>query len=261
MNILSRELSQKTSKLVSDIISSVSLPVQFHPLANRPNPNDQVAGSVDAYGYNGQYQIWINVDFPQDIFEANLLHELRHIVQTESGFSGVFNKQIDRYPESDQTFIKEVGSHLSSVVLDIDVNKWLESQGYSFSFFYEHNADSLIANSSYPYNHLDDPLNFANLSLAILHASLYVNDDKVTELFNAYSCYSKVIETVSSLRKKLLSMNINDPIMSLIAHGLEIQTLGLWKYYVAATPRSKIRTSREFFSFADLHCFSVDTEE
>ncbi len=64
MNILSRELSQKTSKLVSDIINSVSLPVQFHPLANRPNPNDQVAGSVDAYGYNGQYQIWINVDFP-----------------------------------------------------------------------------------------------------------------------------------------------------------------------------------------------------
>lgn len=261
MKILSRSISEKTEKIISNLCRSFCLPVKIFSIAKRPNHNDQVAGTVDAHGTGGIYSVWIDDSLPQMAFESDILHELHHITQVENGFSEVFYKLTSKFHSTDRSFIEEVGSHLSCTVLDIEVNNWLLQNGYDYTFFTEGNYNGLLKNSDYPYTELNDPLNFANLTLALLHASLYVDDTSASRLFDAYSTYPDVTACAMWLRKKLLSINIDCPAAALFAHGLLIDSMNVWQYYYAATPTQKIRTRGEYVSFTNDLSFLSDTKE
>ena len=257
MKILSRAVSDKTENIVTSICKSLNKPVKYFPINKRPNSKDSVAGTVDAHGRRGFYSVWIDQKLPRNIFEADLLHELRHIVQVENGFSEIFNKNTDEFHSPDRSFIEEVGSHLSSVVLDMEVNNWLLENGYSYSFFVEKNLTGLLSNANYPYTKLDDPLNFANLAYALLHTSIYIDDASSTTLFDAYSKYPRLVACISDLRKEFLSIEVNSPSSSLLAHAELLDVLGVWKYFYAATPFCRVRTHSEYVNFAH----RVGTEE
>lgn len=261
MKILSKEISEKTENLVNTICSSLRVPVIYFPISQRPNSRDSVAGTVDPHERGGFYRVWLNEALPQYPFEVDLLHELHHIVQIEAGFSEIYNKDTPDFHSADRAFIEEVGSHLSSAVLDIEVNNWLLQCGYSYSFFTEQNFAALLSQTDHLYTGLTDPLNAANLSCALLQGSLYVDKTSAANLFGVYSSYPKVSSCASALRNELLAMNIDSPVSSLFAHGLVIDSMNLWKFYYAATPDRKIRTHGEYVSFSREMRFLTDTEE
>lgn len=251
MKILGRNISPKTQQHVEDIYASLPLSVRYFTTAERPNKSYQVAGAVDVHGNGEHYSVWLDKSLPQDAFEADLLHELRHIVQVLSGFSTVYNKDSHELYSSDKEFIREVGAHLASTVLDMEVNTWLRKNGYSPDFFIAQNLNGALKHASHQYQNLDDPLNFANVVLSLLLVALPLDDTSAAHLSNAYSAYPAVTACVDSLRSALLSVSLDNPTSSTWAHGLLIDRLGLWKYYYVATPSRKIRTHKEYANFAE----------
>lgn len=211
MQILKRELSPKTAILVSQIEQSLHSSIYYLDVSMRPNMKDIVFGTVDVHPNDGIYKVWLQSALPQDPFEADLLHELRHIVQIKSGYPEVCNKNTAEFYSEDRSFIQEVGSHLSSVILDIDVNIWLIRNGYSYEYFSSKNVEGLLRNKDYRYTMLDDSLNFANLSCALLNASLFSNKLSIQKICDAYSAYPEVIRAVSDLYDKLSTMTIDNP--------------------------------------------------
>lgn len=251
MDILGKTISEKTAVFVSSIEQSVRLPIQYLDNSTRPNTTYRVFGTVDTHPLDGIYKVWLMPDLTQEDYEANLLHELHHIVQVESGYSEVYNKNTVEFHSKDRAFIQEVGAHLSSFVLDMDVDIWLERNGYSQEHFFRTNYDSLIANCHHQYTLLNDPLNFANLSLALLHIASHFDDDAAQTLFNAYSTYPKVINAASKLRNTLRAMKIDNPTAAAHAHCLIIDFLELWKYFYVISPDIKIRTRKEYLDYLD----------
>lgn len=253
MKILSRNVSEKTEKIVSSIEASVHFPIHYQEISARPNQSYASFGTVNPHPVEGAYNVWLSTQLPQDVFETDLLHELRHIVQVESGYSEVYNKETNEFHSKDRAFIQEVGAHISSVVLDIDVDIWLNNNGYTQEYFFRTNYDNFLSACNYKYTLLNDPLNFANLCHALLQISVHCDDKAAQILFNAYSAYPDVIKTVSELRNSLRPMKIDNPIASSLAHCLVIDTLQLWKYYYISSSCAKIRTNGEYCSFLALH--------
>lgn len=249
MKILSKNLTEKTSEIVSSIEKSVHLPIAYYSVKDRPNKSYGVAGSIDVSGESGSYSIWLDTTLPPEAFEVNLLHELRHILQAEAGFSMVCNKPSLALFSNDRDFIKEVGSHLASVVLDIDVNRWLRQMGYSSSFFAQSNLAYLLQHTDARYPGLADPLNFANLVLSLLIAACDVDDKDAARLYEAYHTYPKAVESASHLRDQLLSMPLDSPVSTCLAHCILVDGLGLWKYYYVAAGDREVRTHQEYLSF------------
>lgn len=258
MKILSREISEQTEKIVAEIETSAHLKIAYHAIKERPNQSDQVAGSVDTSGADGLYHVYLDKRLPQEAFETDVLHELKHILQAENGVSMVYNKPSSAYFSRDRDFIKEVGSHLASVVLDIDVNRWLEQLGYQYSFFARGNLDYLIQNSNFHYKGLADPLNFANLVLALLVTSCSIDEENASRLFDAYRAYPKVVDTTRSLRERLLSMPLDTPTSTCLAHCILVDELELWTFYYVAVGDRKIRSHQEYLAFCMEAGFSLD---
>lgn len=251
MEILSRKLSEKTECLVTEIRSRSSLPVKFFTIELRPGGGDTSFGSTLTHPTDGIYKVWLRNDLPQEPFEANLLHELYHTVQAESQYPEVYNKDSAEFHSKDQSFIQGVGGRLSSVILDLDVNTRLSQNGYSHSYFDAVNLEGMIRNKDYPYTGLQDPLNFANLALAILHLSLSLEEGPLESLYTAYSAYPRIIETVKELREQIISVGVTTPLTAAACQALLIDTFGLWKYYYVLSPSVKIRTHSDFLRFCE----------
>ena len=250
MRILGKAVSPKTESLIVKLENSFNYPVEYLPISDRPNGRGNSAGSVDIYHQTGKYRVWLATDLPQGAFEADILHELHHVTQGESGYPNAFNKNSTDFCSADRSFVQGLGSHIGSVVLDIDVNHWLSENGYSYSFFTSNNYQVLLHNQQ-PFTTLSDPLNFAELCLALVHASLYVDDFDAATLLQRYAQYANVNETVSLLRKELLSFSRFTPQTATDAMGFVIDTLKLWKWYYILSPAINIRTSKEYSAFRD----------
>lgn len=261
MQILKREISSRTAALVSQIEQSAHLPVRYFEISKRPNINDSVAGTVDVHPGDGVYKVWLQSSLPQEPFESDLLHELHHIVQIESGYSEVCNKNISEFYSTDRAFIQEVGAHLSSVILDIDVNIWLARNGYSHDFFSTGNLNALLAGKNHRYTRLGDQLNFANLCLALLHTALSAGGSAIQQICDAYSAYPRVTRAASELYSELTKMTIDNPKSAMRGHCLVIDTLNLWKYYFVAAPGIKVRTHKEYEAFLSSQNIGKGTPE
>lgn len=261
MQILTKKISTRTAAFVSQIEQSIHLPIRYFDISSRPNMNDAVAGTVDVHPADGIYKVWLQASLPQNPFESDLLHELYHIVQIESGYSEVCNKSTSEFHSTDGAFIQEVGNHLSSVILDLDVNIWLTRNGYSYDYFSVGNLDALLANKNCRYTRLDDPLNFANLCWALLHAALSSGGEAIQQLCDAYSSYPQIIRTVSELYNELTKMTIDNPKSAMRGHCLVIDTLNLWKYYFVAAPGIKVRTHKEYEAFLSSQNIGKGTPE
>lgn len=257
MKILSKELTGRTAEIVTKIESNVKLPVRYYPIKSRPNYAGDVAGSVNPFGENGEYPVWLNDDLPQDPFEVDVLHELRHIVQVESRFSAVFNKDSIAFSPQMAAPIQYIGGKLSSLILDMEVNCWLKSLGYSYSFFTDGNANFLQSNvSQYPLP--ANELQMAELCLKLLHGTLYTDDKTAIEIFSIYDHHGEALKIAQELRKRLLRMKMTDPVSTALGHGLLIDALNFWKYYYVGLDNRKIRTQKEYLAFCTEAEFSPD---
>lgn len=249
MKILGKTISDRTASIIVSIEKALPLPIDYFPIQKCPGFSGNSAGSVDAFGSNGIYRVWLNTSLPKDAFEADLLHELRHIIQIKAGYSTVYNKDSIDFHTGLQVTIENIGSLLSSVVLDVEVNSWLRENGYSYTYFTDNNYTVRLNDRSYATENINHLLGYSKFVLSLLHASLYVDDAASNKLFDAYASYSRASETAKRLREKIMNLPINTPQNAAIAHCYIIDTLQLWSYYGVLFQNKKIRTHKEFESF------------
>ena len=247
--ILGKTLSPKTSEIVSGMESEFRFPVKYYPASERPNKSDSIYGSVDPYGEGGFYKVWLRVGITDELFETNLLHELTHIAQVEHGYPVVCNKNSAVFHSSDRDFIEELGAHLGSTVLDIDVQKRLLACGYENCEFAEQNAAGLIATSDHDYNQLDDPLNYAMLVVILLMTAALVSTATQDALYTAYGRYPLVVSDVRFLYAKIQQIGAATPEKAAAALGAIIDRLSLWSHYFIFLNGRRIRTHGEYSAF------------
>ena len=247
--ILGKTLSPKTSEIVSDMESEFRLPVKYYPASEHPNKSDSVFGSVDPYGVDGFYKVWSRVDITGEVFETNLLHELTHIAQVERGYPIVCNKDSADFHSSDRGFVKNLGAHLGSTVLDIDVQRQLLEHGYANCEFAEKNAARLIAASSHDYTRLNDPLNYAMLVVDLLMTASLVSAATRDALCTAYGRYISVVADVRLLYDKIQQLGTSTPEKAAASLGAIIDHLSLWPYYLIYLDGKRIRTHGEYSAF------------
>lgn len=244
--ILGKTLSPKTSEIVYSMESGFRLPVKYYFASERANKSDSIFGSVDAYGVDGVYKVWLRTDIPDKLFETNLLHELSHITQAEEGYPIVCNKNSADFRSSNRDFIEELGAHLGSAVLDIDVQKRLLVCGYENREFAEQNAAGLIAASDYDYNQLNDPLNYAMLVVSLLMTAALVGAATRDALYIAYGRYPLAISDARLLYGEIQQVGTDTPEKAAAALGAIIDRLSLWSHYFIFLSGRRIRTSGEY---------------
>ena len=249
MQILTKEISTRTATFVSQIEQSAHLPVRYFDISARPNISDGVFGTVDTHPNDGIYKVWLQSALPQEPFEADLLHELRHILQVESGCSEVYNKDSAEFHGPNRAFIQNVGAHLSSAILDAEVNSWLTHIGYSQEYFSTINLDTLLSVSDHGHINIEDPLEFADLCLKIVHSALSTNGTSMQKICAAYSSYQRATQTASEMYSKLSEISLDNLNSIMLGHCLVVDSLNLWRYYYVATPRIRIRTHGEYVAF------------
>lgn len=247
--ILGKTLSPKTSEIVSGMESEFRIPVKYYLASEHPNKSDSVFGSVDPYGVDGFYKVWSRVDIPGEMFETNILHELTHISQVEEGYPIVCNKNSADLHSSNRDFIEELGAHLGSAVLDIDVQRRLLACGYENCEFAERNAAGLIATSNHDYNQLNDPLNYAMLVVSLLMVASLVSTATRDALCTAYGRYTPVIADVRFLYDKIQQIGTSTPEKAAASLGAIIDHLSLWSYYLIYLDGKRIRTPGEYSTF------------
>ena len=247
--ILGKTLSPKTSEIVSGMESEFRIPVKYYSASERPNKSDSIYGSVDPYGAGGFYKVWLRADITDELFETNLLHELTHISQVEEGYPIVCNKNSADLHSSNRDFIEELGAHLGSAVLDIDVQRRLLACGYEDCEFAERNAAGLIATSNHDYNQLNDPLNYAMLVVSLLMVASLVSTATRDALCTAYRRYTPVIADVRFLYDKIQQIGTSTPEKAAASLGAIIDHLSLWSYYLIYLDGKRIRTPGEYSTF------------
>ena len=246
IKILSKELSKKAESALSCLASELQFPIKYLSMSALPNTRGYAFGAVDAYPRDGCYKVWLREDLQEDIFEANLLHEVRHIVQIEAAYPCVLNKDTADFHSNSKAFVEEVGSRIGSVVLDTDVNIWLENAGFSHTYFDIINYNNCIKFSNTNYTHLDDALNFANLVLALLSITYNATQAQAKTLFDAYKKYPLALDAVKDLSAYLLENPPTTQVSAFRALGTIIERLNLWPTYYISLNGKKTRTSKEF---------------
>lgn len=247
--ILGRTLSPKTSDLVSSMEATFRFPVEYYSISAMPNKSRDAHGTVDPFGSNGQYKVWLSLNLTDERFETNLLHELTHIVQIEQGYPCVCNKDSADYHSPDRSFVESLGSRLGSAVLDVDVQERLLEDGYSNCEFAEENAAGLIGNSDHDYTRLDDPLNYAIFVTSLLLTASLVGEATREDLYAAYNRYPPVVNDVRFLYDEMRRIGASTPERAAASLGAIIDRLSLWPYYFILLKGRRIRTRNEYVAF------------
>lgn len=139
MNILGKELSEKTASLIKEITQCLSRPVEYR--FTDPSKTSSY-GQCDAWQPDTYYiyckESLLSAEKKNQIniaFETNLLHELYHLCQIEEGFPYT-RTRCTSVTVTNQNYYDNLGSLFVSSILDLNVDFRLKQNGYTSSYFY-----------------------------------------------------------------------------------------------------------------------------
>ncbi|MFV0515849.1 MAG: hypothetical protein ACK5MV_00425 [Aminipila sp.] len=252
MEILNHKITLKTSGLIQELLNGFSNPVEFQPIKNIPNPlKVNNLGGLD-FSNPKLYTIYLSLKLKDEVFEANVLHELRHIWQIEHFYPHVCNKVIV-YQNNDSDFFQDLGSHIQSQILDIDVNNWLLSKGYSLNYFENMRKDFLNLQNPLDYPLLDDKYNFAQLVSPHMFTFYYMSNEDIMKHINKFSSsyekYKNALYVANEIKEFLFELDLSNTCDCFIVMGEILTRLNLWDKYYIFFKDTKIRTLTEFESF------------
>lgn len=138
MKILGHELSNNTNLIVNKLLSSFSKSVNFLPIHHLYSSKKNLSyfGAAD-YSKSDAYYIYLDESLYGEPFETNLLHELFHICQVEENYPTTSTKN-NNITLPDLPFFNDLGSKISSSILDLDVEIRLNQNGYNSKYFINH---------------------------------------------------------------------------------------------------------------------------
>lgn len=247
MVILGRTISSKTRGLVEELTNTFGKPVAYECLSAESKARHYF-GSLD-FELPTHYIVALDDNLDDQPFEANLLHELRHAAQIELGYPSVKTKQT--YLQlAERPFFSILGNLLRSIILDLDVHRWLDSNGYSSQYFVEHRLQKALNDKTVYRLHI--PFNLASLVANLLYVYLFVDQRQRDELEMAYSDRTpQAVDMVKDIKARITSLGYSTPESVLRCLGVLMDSLDLWAQYSITFNTINLRTTKEFHSFVD----------
>jgi len=182
MNVLDRKISQETANVLKTLFSDtqISFPVEY-------KYTNEETSSVIFLGDKYLMEL-INVD--QSHFEDMLIHEYAHIYQIENSMPKLIIEDVsDEY--------KILLSNVKDIVMDIDVNRILDSLGYSpLKSDKKYNVYFPLFRSFK--KNAPEPCIFDQLQWALELSFIYFTDSK-QHCKNCLNCIEKATYSVSKI--------------------------------------------------------------
>lgn len=139
MNVLGKELSEKTATLINEITQHLSKPVEYR----FTDPSKTASyGQCDPWQPDAYYifckESLLSTARKNQVnvaFETNLLHELSHLCQIEEGFPHTRTRSTP-VTVANQSYYDSLGALFASTILDLNVDFRLKQNNYTSSYFY-----------------------------------------------------------------------------------------------------------------------------
>ena len=212
MNILGKELSEKTANIISEIEQRLSKPVEYR----FTDPNKTLSyGQCDPWQPEAYYvycaESLLSVVKKNQIniaFETNLLHELFHLCQIEEDFPYTRTRNTPA-TLANQTYYDNFGSLFVSSILDLNVDFRLKQNNYTSSYFYNHRI--MRAEKIARRGHIYEGHDFLNAALMLMVLKLAADPTSVNQLLQLYLPHNKsLVVCCLSISDAIAKIGYND---------------------------------------------------
>ena len=163
-----------------------------------------------------------------EIFEANIAHELSHILQLEEKFPLTVRPYEDPW-------VHRFGSELASLILDQDVIERMKTNSFDSSFFNKQKY-MMMKEKAYSENSKSKPENInpkfmLEISLRLAYCCFILSTEKMNFLKGQWGKYSQEsVDNASELHNIILKNNYDTPEKALKSM-IEVNSyLSTWQY-------------------------------
>ena len=248
MKILDTEISDKAAMQIEAVCESLQRPVRYLPAEDPQNgagADDARSGDPTEY-----YTVYLPSGLARRMFEANILYELYHIRQFETGFPTLGYKDSPLFSE-DRDFVGELGSLIFTAVLDLDVYDSLCKCRYNDAvrWFAGNIYEGLTSAASYSFDNLDDKYNFAHLAVTFTKVLYHTDDEQDKKIRELFADYPLILERSFEARDMLRANSPDAPVSAAAAMGRMLGIFDLWDLFYIRISGRKIRTKSEFDTF------------
>lgn len=250
MHILNHALSPLAEDLLVQIEEASSKEIYFHTIEELGISGQSSYGALD-FSRSDSYHVYLSTQLTGEPFEANMLHELRHIMQIELGFPTVCNKDVACFKGSERPFFEEIGRHLQSVILDIEVWNWLTQQGLDIHFFTKKFYKGVIPIVQDNYTKLSDKFNLANYVCQMVMAFSNVTELKRTSILKETKFNIDAVQQSDHLSQTIKQIGCSTPAQAAQCMALLLDELDIWDTYCIRYNNSVYDTSESFHSQFD----------
>jgi len=221
VEILGRKVSRRCQELILSIYMQLDKPVVYE---DNSNFNFNAFGAI--ISTPSHYVVYASKKLVGMAFETNILHELFHGVQITKKYPEVGSKIND-------PIIHMFCSSLSSLVLDLEVNDKLASNGFDSSYFfnYRHNVLTDLAKRNFDKaqnNELLQKYLSVDLSLALMTSSKN-NYEKLVRLFE--TAPGDVLKNALIITDFIKANGYNSPEKCFNCFTKILDTLDIWDYF------------------------------
>lgn len=213
MNILGKELSEGTARLINDITQHLSKPVEYR----FTDPSKTSAyGQCDPWQPDAHYVYCkesllstVKKNQTNVAFETNLLHELFHLCQIEEGFP--YTRTLcTPVTVTNQSYNNNLGSLFASTVLDLNVDFRLKQNNYTSSYFYSQRimrAEKIIRKG-----HVYEGDDFLSAALMLMFLKLAADPKSINQLLRLYLPENQsLVVCCLSVAEAISQIGYNDP--------------------------------------------------
>lgn len=213
MNILGKEISEKTASLIKEIEQRLSKPVMYR--FTDPSKTT-VYGQCDPWQPDAYYvyckESLLNTAKKNQVniaYETNLLHELSHLCQIEEGFPHTCTRNTP-VTMANKSHYDNLGALFVSSILDLNVDFRLKQNGYASKYFYTQRIirAEKIARKGHVYKGLD----FLEAALMLMLLKLTAAPASVNQLLHLLSDKNQgLVICCTSLAEAISQIGYNDP--------------------------------------------------
>ena len=242
MNILGINVSENASRHIKKLCDEFKKPVEYHNIEENQDEKGPGGLAIDVTNPE-RYAVYLSIGLEQRVFESNVLYELLHIRQYETGFPTLCNKSSQLY-YADREFVEGIGGSIFSGVLDAEVYDRLRECGYSdtVDWFTLNVYNGLLSAASRKYDNLDDKYSFANLAITFSRVMYHTNEEQDSKIQETFSAYPLVLARSTEIRDAMRRNHPDAPATAAMAMGKMIDALDLWDLFYILISGKKIRT-------------------
>lgn len=244
MRILNKKISGKTISIINTLTTKFKKPVHYLPLS----PKIGGFGAADYFSDPRNYLIYLSTTLDGEAFETNILHELFHIVQIESGFP-VTGTQNNFITASDPAFFDDLGRRIQVTILDLDVNSNLVLNGYSSDYFINSRFESLKSILGAHYN-FTDKYNLAHFIVQFILFLQLASKEQINYICPLLDAkYNNITHKAKEISNDISSIGFNTPLTVAKCFCYLFTSLDLWDIQLFIYNNTPFKTRVSFEEF------------